>query len=111
AARPDQGRSRARRRDRVEAAPGEAAQERLARRRRRCRRPEPDPAGAGSPGGRRYREVPRPGRRRVAKPQTVTRTSASTTMALLILLAPRSRSTKVIGTSVTVSPARMVRRA
>src|SRR5215468_9975890 len=53
----------------------------------------------------------RAGRRRAAMPQPVTRQSASRTIFLLILLAPRWRSSNVIGTSVTVSPAAMVRRA
>src|SRR6185312_2696688 len=54
---------------------------------------------------REFRPVSRD--RRPLTPHWATRQSASATIARLILLAPRVRSTKLIGTSVTVSPARM----
>src|SRR5262249_2039051 len=98
AARPDQGRTRAGGRGRSERDPGEAAQERL------------EFPGTPGPGKPAYRGFLLPGHRR-AIPHSATRQNASATIALLILLVPRSRSTKVIGTSVTVIPARMVRRA
>lgn len=44
-------------------------------------------------------------------PHCVTLTSASTTMSRLILDAPSSRSTNVIGTSTTRAPARTARHA
>ena len=46
---------------------------------------------------------------RLRAPQTVTRHSASATMARFILLAPNSRSTNVIGTSARRSPLRTAR--
>src|SRR5690606_40684040 len=48
---------------------------------------------------------------RACTPQTVTRQSASRTIAEFILLAPRSRSAKVIGTSATRNPLRCARQA
>src|SRR6185437_10996389 len=46
---------------------------------------------------------------RFATPQRATRTSASSITARLILLLPRARSVKVIGTSVTLPPLDTVR--
>jgi hypothetical protein len=70
-------------------------------------RPRPGRARRRSARARNRR--PRSPRQRLASPHSATRQNASTTIAPLILLAPCTRSSNVIGTSATRSPARTAR--